>query len=111
MKLHASLLIPALLTMAAAAVPAVPLAQQTAGPVIVEGQRVASDAWIQQQVMDRLAMNTRLEGRIGVESRNAVVTLTGWTRTEGQAWIAEMETHKVGGVSDVHNLIRPRMGA
>ncbi|HZZ94906.1 MAG TPA: BON domain-containing protein [Usitatibacter sp.] len=111
MKLHARLFIPALLTIAAAAVPAVPLAQDRSSSVIVEGQRVLSDAAIQERVASRLMANTRLEGRIGVESHDAVVTLSGWTRTEGQAWIAAMEARNVAGVAYVHNMIRPRMGA
>src|SRR4051812_35336234 len=112
MKLHASLFIPAImLTMVGAAVPAVPLAQEKSGQVVVEGRRMLSDDAIQAQVMERLATNTRLEGKIGVESHDAVVTLSGWTRTESQAWIAELETRRVAGVSSVHNMIRPRMGA
>jgi osmotically-inducible protein OsmY len=108
MRVDAKSFCAAVVALAGVAVPTVPLAQST---VIVEEQRVPSDEILTARVVERLAANARLEGRIGVESRDAVVTLTGWTRTDGQAWIAELETRKVAGVSYVHNQIRPRMGA
>jgi osmotically-inducible protein OsmY len=111
MRVDAKLLLPALVALIGAAVPTVPLAQSTSSSVIVEERRVTSDAMIQALVMERLAANPRLEGRIGVESRDAVVTLTGWTRNESQAWLAELETRRVAGVAYVHNQIRPRMSA
>jgi osmotically-inducible protein OsmY len=105
------MLLPAVLAFAGAAVPAVPLAQEKSGQVVVEERRLPSDELIQAEVVQRLAANLRLEGRIGVESRNAVVTLSGWTRTSGQAWIAEEEARRVAGVAFVRNEIRPRMSA
>jgi hyperosmotically inducible periplasmic protein len=110
MKLKSTLFI-LVLTALGATAPTVPLAQERSGSVVVEERRAASDELILGQVMDRLASNSRLEGKIGVETRDAVVTLTGWTRTEGQAWIAEQEARSVAGVAYVHNRIRPRMSA
>jgi osmotically-inducible protein OsmY len=100
------MLIPALLALAAVTAPVMPFAQ-----VVVEERRLPSDEMIQTLVVQRLAANGHLEGKIGVESHDAVVTLTGWTRTAGQAWIAENETRMVAGVAGVHNQIRPRMSA
>ena len=101
MKVLNKLLIPAMLAFTG-------IAQ---GQVIVEEQRLSTDLQIQSRVMDRLATLTRIEGRIGVESRDAVVTLSGWTRTTAEAGIAEAEARKVPGVASVHNAIRPRMSA
>jgi len=111
MRVDAKSLLAGVAALCGVAMPAIPLAQSTSGPVIVEERRIPSDEVLTAMVVERLAANGRLEGRIGVESRDAVVTLTGWTRTEGQAWLAELETRRVAGVSYVHNQIRPRMGA
>ena len=111
MRFDAKTLFAAAVALSGVAMPTVPLAQSTSGPVIVEERRMPSDEILTALVVERLSANGRLEGKIGVESRDAVVTLTGWTRTEGQAWLAELETRRVTGVSYVHNQIRPRMGA
>ncbi len=60
--------------------------------------------------MDKLASNTRLSGKIGVEASDAVVTLSGYTSTVGQAWRAGNEARSVIGVKYVQNQIRPRVG-
>lgn len=78
--------------------------------ITVEQRRLSEDERIQLVVMDRLASNPRLSGQIGVESRDSVVTLSGWTRTSGQAWHAEREARSVSGVKYVQNHIRPRIG-
>jgi len=109
MRVDARMLLPAVLAFAGAAVPAVPLAQEKSGQVVVEERRLPSDELIQAEVVQRLAANLRLEGRIGVESRNAVVTLSGWTRTSGQAWIAEEEARRVAGVSSGVSPVTTRM--
>jgi osmotically-inducible protein OsmY len=79
-------------------------------PITVEERRLTEDERIQSAVMDRLASNSRLSGKIGVESRDAVVTLTGYTSTAGQAYRAGREAHGVMGVKYVQNEIRPRIG-
>jgi hyperosmotically inducible periplasmic protein len=79
-------------------------------PITVEERRLSEDERIQAQVMDRLAAAPRLSGKIGVESHDAVVTLTGYTSTAGQAYRAGREAGSVMGVKYVRNEIRPRIG-
>lgn len=78
--------------------------------ITVEQRRLSEDERIQAVVMDKLANNPRLSGKIGVESRDSVVRLTGYTRTVGQAWHAEREARGVVGVKYVQNEIRARVG-
>ena len=68
------------------------------------------DERIQSEVMDRIANNPNLSGKIGVESHDSVVRLSGWTRTVGQARAAERDARSVLGVRYVENEIRPRVG-
>ncbi len=76
-----------------------------------ERQRLVNDTRIRTGVIERLAANrATIHGRIGVESRDAVVRLTGYTQTAGQAQRAEREARKVRGVRAVRNEIRPRIG-
>jgi hypothetical protein len=91
---------------------AVPVEERSVvrAPITVEERRLTEDERIQSAVMDRLASNSRLSGKIGVESRDAVVTLTGYTSTAGQAYRAGREAHGVMGVKYVQNEIRPRIG-
>ena len=77
--------------------------------ILVEERRLTQDERIAQEVMDRLA-SSRLSGKIGVESKNAVVRLTGWTPTAGQARHAERDARSVSQVKQVLNEIRPRVG-
>jgi hypothetical protein len=79
-------------------------------PIIVEERRLTEDERIQAEVIDRIATNPRLSGKIGVESRNSVVRLSGWTTTVGQARHAERDARSVHGVRYVENEIRPRVG-
>ena len=78
--------------------------------ITVEERRLTEDERIQAQVMDRLANAQRISGKIGVESHDAVVTLTGYTSTAGQAYRAGREAGSVMGVKYVQNEIRPRIG-
>lgn len=78
--------------------------------ITVEERRLTEDERIQSEVMDRLAGNPRLDGRIGVETRDSVVRLTGWTRTVGQARAAERDARGIEGVRYVRNEIRARVG-
>jgi osmotically-inducible protein OsmY len=91
---------------------AVPVADRsvTQPGITVQERRLSNDERIQAQVMDKLASNSRLSGKIGVESHDAVVTLTGYTSTAGQAYRAGRDAHSVIGVKYVENLIRPRVG-
>jgi len=79
-------------------------------PITVEERRLSVDERIQSQVMDKLASNEHLTGKIGVESNDAVVRLSGWTSTVGQAWRAGRAAGSIEGVRYVQNEIRPRVG-
>ena len=79
-------------------------------PVVVEERRLTEDERIQSVVMDMIARESRLTGKIGVESHDAVVRLTGYTSTVGQAERAGRIARGVTGVRYVENLIRPRVG-
>jgi hypothetical protein len=78
--------------------------------ITIEERRLSEDERIQLAVMDRIAADPRLSGKIQVQSRNRVVTLSGWTRTAGQAWHAQSDARSVLGVRYVENAIRPRVG-
>ena len=90
---------------------AVPIVNRSVQPPItVETRRLSEDERIQAQVMDKLASNPNLSGKIGVESNEAVVRLSGWTSTVGQAWRAGRDAGSITGVRYVQNEIRPRVG-
>ena len=78
--------------------------------ITIENRRLTEDERIQAVVMDRIAANPRLSGKISVQSSDRVVRLSGWTRTVGQAWQAERDARSVAGVRYVQNEIRPRVG-
>ncbi len=80
-----------------------------APPLIVTAPR-PTDAQINQDVVDTLAADPRLSGRIGVETRDRDVELSGVVTTEGQALHAERDAKSVYGVRNVHNEITSRMG-
>jgi hypothetical protein len=88
-----------------------PVVEAPRAPAItVEQQRLTVDQRIQADVMDLLARNPNLSGKIGVVSQDAVVTLTGYTTTSGMAWRAGRDARGVYGVRHVVNEIRPRVG-
>jgi hypothetical protein len=78
--------------------------------IIIEDRRLSEDERIQAVVMDTLAANPYIRGKIGVESHDAVVSLSGWTTTAGHADRASREARGVIGVKYVQNYIRPRIG-
>ena len=79
-------------------------------PIVIEEKAMSPDERIQSEVMDHLAYADNLSGRIGVESHDAVVTLTGYTVTAAQAQRAERMARSVDGVRGVDNRIRARIG-
>ena len=89
---------------------AAPLAQAPAEPIEITKPRLTDDQRIQADVMEVLATNPTLSGKIGVVSEDRVVTLTGYTLTSGQAWRAGRDAGRVQGVRHVVNEIRPRVG-
>jgi hypothetical protein len=78
--------------------------------IVIEERRLTEDERIQAVVMDRIATLDNVSGKVGVESRDSVVTLTGYTSTAGQAWRVERTARGVQGVKYVQNQIRPRIG-
>jgi hypothetical protein len=78
--------------------------------IIIQERRLSQDERIQAEVMDKLANNSRLSGKIGVESQDAAVKLSGYTSTVGQAFRAGQDARSVIGVKYVQNEIRPRVG-
>jgi hypothetical protein len=91
-----------------------PIAVQAPEPsraaITITEPRLTLDQRIQADVMDLLARNPNLSGRIGVVSEGATVTLTGRVATSGQAWRAGRDARGVIGVRHVVNEIRPRVG-
>jgi len=80
-------------------------------PVTVETRRLSLDERIQGDVIDAIYNMPNISGKIGVESHDAVITLTGYTMTGGQAWRAARTAGSIQGVRYVQNEIRPRVGA
>jgi hypothetical protein len=79
-------------------------------PIVIEQKAMTLDERIQSQVMERIAGMANASGRIGVESHDAVVTLTGYTVTAAQAYRVERTARGVEGVRAVDNQIRARIG-
>ena len=86
-------------------------AAQTEESITITRPRLTEDQRIQAEVMERLATNPRLTGKIGVESMDSTVRLSGYLMTSGQVWHAERDARSVRGVRHVVNEIRPRIGA
>ena len=78
--------------------------------ITVEDRRMSRDERIHSLVMDRLATSRNISGKIGVESQDAVVRLSGYTLTAAQAYRAGREAGSIEGVRYVQNEIRPRIG-
>lgn len=96
-----------ILVLGAAALTAV--AASAATTITVTEQRLI-DQRIQAEVSSILSRNNEFSGRVAVESRDAVVTLSGSLATEGQARRAAREARQVQGVKFVVNEIRPQLG-
>jgi hypothetical protein len=79
--------------------------------ITITKPRLTEDQRIQAEVMERLAGNPRLTGKIGVESHDSVVHLSGYLSTSGQVWHAERDARSIRGVRAVVNEIRPKVGA
>ena len=77
-------------------------------PIVVRPED--NDAALNQDVVETLALDPRLSGRIGVETRDRDVSLSGVVGTEGQARRAERDARGVYGVDNVHNELISRIG-
>ena len=85
-------------------------AAQIDSPIIVTEPRWATDEMINRGVVDALESDPRLAGRIGVETTDGVVELSGIVTTGGQSLQAERDAKAVYGVRNVHNTLATRMG-
>lgn len=78
--------------------------------ITVTAVRSGADQRLNTNVMAAIAADGRIAGRIGVDTFNANVTLTGRVMTPAMAERAETDARGVEGVSDVTNYIRARVG-
>jgi len=83
---------------------------RTEPAITVEAPLLTEDQAINADVVDRLAGDPWLSGRIGVETRNNDVTLSGTVTTPGQVRRAINDTRTVPGVRSVNNELRSRVG-
>ena len=81
-----------------------------APPIIVDAPYVTTDQAITNDVVDVLATDPRLSGKIGVVTEDRSVRLTGRVATPGQARIAGLDAQGVDGVREVRNELRTRVG-
>lgn len=93
------------------------IADNTARPdiyspkITVNKQRMTQDQLISEDVMLKLASDTRLRGKIGVETDNRSVKLTGLVGTPGQALRAERDVRLAAAdVREVRNYLRTKVG-
>jgi hypothetical protein len=91
--------------------PAVTEVIYEAPPITVEAPRLTEDQRITEDVVSVLASDPYLSGRIGVETRDQDVNLSGSVTTPGQVRRAVRDAKSVWGVRNVTSEIRPRVGA
>ena len=87
-----------------------PVATEAREEIVVTAPPLSADAAINGDVVDTLATDPRLSGRIGVETHGRRVELTGVVTTSGQARVAAREALGVPGVREVDNQLRTRVG-
>jgi osmotically-inducible protein OsmY len=119
--MHARRILPALAVSAALAAAAAPaVAAQTddyaadfynESTIIVTESRSIDDAAINARVVDALRNDSRLAGRIGVQTLDREVELSGIVTSPGQWRQAERDAMSVYGVRNVRNLLSARIGA
>lgn len=78
--------------------------------IVVTETRGSQDLLITGAVVDALSQDARLAGRIGVETLDGDVELTGIVTTAGQSRQAERDAMGVSGVRHVHNQLATRIG-
>ena len=103
-----------LLTAATLAAPA--FAQSDASPyvgdqTVVTANRSAEDQAITASVMERIAADPLISGRVGVDTQRNVVTLSGRVATPLQADRAAKHAMRTSGVREVDNQLRSHPGA
>lgn len=82
----------------------------SAPQIVVTETRGNQDLLITRGVVDALSQDTRLAGRIGVETLDGDVELSGIVTTAGQSRQAERDAMSVSGVRHVHNELATRIG-
>ena len=105
-----------LLTAAALAVPALAQTESATpgyvGPAtVITGSRSAEDQAINADVMERIANDPQISGRVGVDTQRNVVTLSGRVATTVQADRAARHAMRTPGVREVDNQLRSHPGA
>ena len=103
-----------LLTAAAIAVPAFAQSDspEYVGPAtVVTANRSAEDLAITNAVIERIAADPQISGRIGVDTQRNVVTLSGRVYTTMQADRAARHAMRTTGVREVDNQLRSHPGA
>jgi len=81
-----------------------------APPITVTAPPLTQDERITSDVIDVLANDPRLTGRIGVETFRNNVELSGIVTNSGQATIAGRDAQSVPGLMEVRNGLRTRVG-
>ena len=91
--------------------PANPVIQaRSEPPTEVTAPPLTQDQAINRDVVEILQRSPRLSGKIGVETKDREVTLTGVVVTPGQVYLAGNEARSVEGVRYVYNQLRSRVG-
>lgn len=106
------------LLLAAAALSAPVLAQSDSGSpqyvapaTVVTANRSAEDQAITATVIERIAADPLISGRVGVDTQRSVVTLSGRVATPVQADRAVRHAMRTTGVREVDNQLRSHPGA
>ena len=105
-----------LLTIAALAAPALAQTESTspqyvAPSTVVTANRSAEDQAITLAVIERIAADPQISGRVGVDTQRNVVTLSGRVYTTMQADRAARHAMRTPGVREVDNQLRSHPGA
>jgi hypothetical protein len=79
-------------------------------PIVVTAPYLTEDEAITDDVIDRIAADPSIHGRIGVDTYENKVTLSGRVGTPWQAEKAASHAQSAPGVREVDNQIRGRIG-
>jgi osmotically-inducible protein OsmY len=83
---------------------------QQGEPSITVTARRGEDQRLNDEVVSAIRSDARISGRIGVDTLDAYVTLTGRVMTPAMAERAASDARGVAGVQDVTSYIRSRVG-
>jgi osmotically-inducible protein OsmY len=95
---------------AASAVGAQAADESATSPITVYGQRATEDQRINDDVVAAIANDSSLDGKIGVQTEDGKVTLTGLVSTFGQADRAGQDAESVDGVKEVDDQVNALVG-